>query len=1047
MNTRYPLFLFLVLPLELANATTYYVDASAGDDKWSGKLSVKNAAPSTDGPWATLDKISKVSLVPGDSVLLKCGQRWNQTLHITSSGVSGNPISFGVYPSGCSTPPEINGGTLIPAKNWVKHSGNIYSATLPLNYISNSTFNTDFYGWGKYSANNDAALLLSTSCQTGAGNCLTFSASSTTGLAISPPFEVTAGNNYQLKFAANIPSGKTVYAIVRRHGAPYDAVAQAIKLTGTGAWQNYTYPITAKISMPKARLDFEVSAGVAIRLDNVKLETTALNGLGIFENGREVNVAHHPNRGYDPITPESLYYKTAANSDAVTSTATGQGSTYVVPGTGLILPSGATLTPGTGIRIRSRNWTLNERTVASFDGTRIILNEPTSGQVLKDWGYFLLGKLWMLDEPRESFYDAASGKAYIWMSDNQVPGDRVRVGQIETGIDINSISYVTVNGLAIRNTVLGVRLNKTNNLTFSNMLIEDVLGRGVDAINSADISISNSRIARTGRAAISGVNGGFGLTRFTVDNNDISETGVQLTNGKVSSLPMNVIGGTVQVGDYAVISNNSIRATNYIGTYSHQGGSILNNHIEDTCLILDDCGAIYLTVLGKDSVVRGNTVARSYGSSLGKPSSSIITAQGIYLDYGAANITVADNTITDVYDGIHLYNGSNNFIEGNTFYRNRRYNIWMQETSNKVNVNGDLFDNTIVGNYFYPSVSKHSPIRLETSYYSSTDAADYNSNRYFTMLAPHIASENSLSQGTAIYTLKEWQSDTTSDGVPRYLDPLAIEVNSTTAGNAIYLIVSNTNLISNGNLTNGKTGWGAYNNINPQGQLDVIDCATGKCLKYVSGGGTGSIISPNFSVIKDRWYRLSFDLLVNTTDQILQMVLRRGGGGSNSYETLDNLPHSLTGSTTWRRYSALFKALKTVNANDPVTQDLGARIDFEGIKSGVTATLANVELVTINNVDQTVHTNILVNPSNVALDLGCPFTGDQSYLCGQLHRFSDSQPVIWPYRLEPHKSEIIYNLDSKLIDADKDGIANSQDACASTAQGLGVNARGCSLNQ
>jgi hypothetical protein len=62
-------------------------------------------------------------------------------------------------------------------------------------------------------------------------------------------------------------------------------------------------------------------------------------------------------------------------------------------------------------------------------------------------------------------------------------------------------------------------------------------------------------------------------------------------------------------------------------------------------------------------------------------------------------------------------------------------------------------------------------------------------------------------------------------------------------------------------------------------------------------------------------------------------------------------------------------------------------------------------------------------------------------------RFTDAQPVYWPYALGAHNSEIIYSRDSSLIDADGDGIPDTQDTCASTLAGQGVNAKGCSFSQ
>ena len=79
-----------------ASATTYYVSQSAGDDSHDGCAALTEGA---HGPWKTLAKASSVTYQPGDQLLLKCGDIWDETLKLTGDGVSTHPItvaSFGV---------------------------------------------------------------------------------------------------------------------------------------------------------------------------------------------------------------------------------------------------------------------------------------------------------------------------------------------------------------------------------------------------------------------------------------------------------------------------------------------------------------------------------------------------------------------------------------------------------------------------------------------------------------------------------------------------------------------------------------------------------------------------------------------------------------------------------------------------------------------------------------------------------------------------------------------------------------------------------------
>jgi len=77
--------------------TTYYVSRSSGNDSWDG------LAPSHDGnhgPWKTLAKASERTYSPGDRILLKCGDAWNEELHPAGEGTAANPVIIGSYGKG-----------------------------------------------------------------------------------------------------------------------------------------------------------------------------------------------------------------------------------------------------------------------------------------------------------------------------------------------------------------------------------------------------------------------------------------------------------------------------------------------------------------------------------------------------------------------------------------------------------------------------------------------------------------------------------------------------------------------------------------------------------------------------------------------------------------------------------------------------------------------------------------------------------------------------------------------------------------------------------
>jgi len=121
-----------------APGTTYYVSSSTGSDTSNGT--------SAASAWKTLTKVNGQTLQPGDSVLLKRGDVWNESLAPASSGAASNPISYDVY--GTGLPPNLTGYYAVPSSAWAFVSGNAWKAPLPAGY---STINFCLFGsvWGQ----------------------------------------------------------------------------------------------------------------------------------------------------------------------------------------------------------------------------------------------------------------------------------------------------------------------------------------------------------------------------------------------------------------------------------------------------------------------------------------------------------------------------------------------------------------------------------------------------------------------------------------------------------------------------------------------------------------------------------------------------------------------------------------------------------------------------------------------------------------------------------------------------------------------------------
>ncbi len=104
--------------------TTYYVSNSGSDSN-------NGLSPLT--PWKTISKVNGESFSPGDFILFKRGDTWEEELIVPSSGNSTDYIKFGAY--GTGDKPVISGFTTLTG--WVNEGGGIYSKSLTCESATN----------------------------------------------------------------------------------------------------------------------------------------------------------------------------------------------------------------------------------------------------------------------------------------------------------------------------------------------------------------------------------------------------------------------------------------------------------------------------------------------------------------------------------------------------------------------------------------------------------------------------------------------------------------------------------------------------------------------------------------------------------------------------------------------------------------------------------------------------------------------------------------------------------------------------------------------
>ncbi len=127
---KYVLLLAVILAAP-ASAAVYYADRVNGSDLASGR--------SPDQPWQTLARAAAQQLQPGDSLLLKRGDVWNEPLILASSGAPLAPVTIGAYGDAADPAPVLDGtGVLSAASNGLLKAHGLHDLVISAIAVRNS---------------------------------------------------------------------------------------------------------------------------------------------------------------------------------------------------------------------------------------------------------------------------------------------------------------------------------------------------------------------------------------------------------------------------------------------------------------------------------------------------------------------------------------------------------------------------------------------------------------------------------------------------------------------------------------------------------------------------------------------------------------------------------------------------------------------------------------------------------------------------------------------------------------------------------------------
>jgi parallel beta-helix repeat protein len=245
-----------------------------------------------------------------------------------------------------------------------------------------------------------------------------------------------------------------------------------------------------------------------------------------------------------------------------------------------------------------------------------------------------------------------------------IEGDQISgadLAAIDISADRTRTDLTSLNGpLIANNVVTGIR---RNGVFADSRLGTKILGNTIRSVGTGIYAIAPSAWTSTQYAAtpmFSAVRA-YAALDLTVKNNSITDVGNIAIFGK-------------RLPDQPVNKN---------------GMTFTGNYISSSCVILDDCGAIYLSAPDRqslNSVVSHNFIDGTRDKSKiglissGRPASSPgENNSAIYLDDSANGVAVSENTIVSTDFGVLIHNGFNNSIDKNRFWGNRQVNVYFSE--------------------------------------------------------------------------------------------------------------------------------------------------------------------------------------------------------------------------------------------------------------------------------------------------------------------------------------------------------------------------------
>ena len=342
--------------------------------------------------------------------------------------------------------------------------------------------------------------------------------------------------------------------------------------------------------------------------------------------------------------------------------------------------------------VSSQDWT--GATVVMYtrpyriEGVRILKHQldtvtttATTTAIHVNYGYFIQNHLATLTTQGEWYFDKVAKKVYLYSTSNpstvKVQASSTKYGMLFssgiTGINIKNFAFQNADTMAVSITS-GSYIN-IDNCSFSNTL------HGVWMASSTNISVTNSTFNDIYNISVGST---YSSLYITVSNNTIRRN---FLNPGMSDITNNAYKAAISLYcTSAMISYNDIDSCGYIGVYYNgYGNTISHNKIGHFNMRMFDGGGIYSfgtwswvpslnTNKYGNNLIENNYIYEGIGYLLGtSESDSYNRRPGIYNDQLTEYNTVRKNICYNTH-GILVGSGHHHVITDNTIYNSDAFN-------------------------------------------------------------------------------------------------------------------------------------------------------------------------------------------------------------------------------------------------------------------------------------------------------------------------------------------------------------------------------------